>query len=74
MYSSSQSIASQIPLLRHIITVDGKPTTWSEFPKGVIVHTMTSVEAMGAKAENSMYTSLTDPFICLCSIIFLEIK
>lgn len=47
-----QAIVSQIPRLRHIITVDGKPTTWSEFPKGVIVHTMASVQAMGAKADS----------------------
>ncbi|XP_015273125.1 PREDICTED: long-chain-fatty-acid--CoA ligase 3 [Gekko japonicus] len=52
MQTKLKSIASQLPLLRHIITVDGKPTTWSEFPKGVIVHTMASVQAMGAKAEN----------------------
>ncbi|XP_066477319.1 fatty acid CoA ligase Acsl3 [Tiliqua scincoides] len=51
MQTKLKSIASQIPLLRHIITVDGKPTTWSEFPKGVNVHTMASVQAMGAKAE-----------------------
>nr|XP_056706120.1 fatty acid CoA ligase Acsl3 [Euleptes europaea] len=52
MQTKLKSIASQIPRLRHIITVDGKPTTWAEFPKGVIVHTMTSVQAMGEKAEN----------------------
>ncbi|XP_060098173.1 fatty acid CoA ligase Acsl3 [Heteronotia binoei] len=52
MQTKLKSIATQIPRLRHIITVDGKPTTWSEFPKGVIVHTMLSVQAMGAKAEN----------------------
>lgn len=51
MCSFPQEIVSQVPLLRHIITVDGKPTTWSEFPKGVIVHTMASVQAMGAKAD-----------------------
>uniref|UniRef100_A0A8C9FK97 long-chain-fatty-acid--CoA ligase n=1 Tax=Pavo cristatus TaxID=9049 RepID=A0A8C9FK97_PAVCR len=49
---AAQEIVSQIPRLRHIITVDGKPTTWSEFPKGVIVHTMASVQAMGAKADS----------------------
>uniref|UniRef100_A0A8D0L2I5 long-chain-fatty-acid--CoA ligase n=1 Tax=Sphenodon punctatus TaxID=8508 RepID=A0A8D0L2I5_SPHPU len=52
MQTKLKDIVSQIPLLRHIITVDGKPTTWSEFPKGIIVHTMASVQAMGAKAEN----------------------
>ncbi|XP_044288693.1 long-chain-fatty-acid--CoA ligase 3 [Varanus komodoensis] len=52
MQTRLKSIASQVPLLRHIITVDGKPTSWSEFPKGVIVHTMASVEAMGEKMEN----------------------
>ncbi|XP_053162717.1 fatty acid CoA ligase Acsl3 isoform X2 [Hemicordylus capensis] len=52
MQTKLKSIASQLPLLRHIITVDGKPTTWAEFPKGVIVHTMASVQAMGVKTEN----------------------
>ncbi|XP_043377698.1 long-chain-fatty-acid--CoA ligase 3 isoform X4 [Chelonia mydas] len=52
MQTKLKEIVSQVPLLRHIITVDGKPTTWSEFPKGVIVHTMASVQAMGAKADN----------------------
>ncbi|XP_041270409.1 long-chain-fatty-acid--CoA ligase 3 isoform X2 [Onychostruthus taczanowskii] len=51
MQTKLKEIVSQVPLLRHIITVDGKPTTWSEFPKGVIVHTMASVQAMGAKAD-----------------------
>ncbi|NWS23113.1 ACSL3 ligase, partial [Pachyramphus minor] len=51
MQTKLKEIVSQVPLLRHIITVDGKPTMWSEFPKGVIVHTMASVQAMGAKAD-----------------------
>uniref|UniRef100_A0A7N9CAU2 long-chain-fatty-acid--CoA ligase n=1 Tax=Macaca fascicularis TaxID=9541 RepID=A0A7N9CAU2_MACFA len=46
-----KDIVSLVPCLRHIITVDGKPPTWSEFPKGVIVHTMAAVEALGAKAS-----------------------
>lgn len=54
-----QEIVSQVPLLRHIITVDGKPTTWSEFPKGVIVHTMASVQAMGAKADTGRFSLLS---------------
>ncbi|EPY79444.1 long-chain-fatty-acid--CoA ligase 3 isoform 2 [Camelus ferus] len=45
-----KDIVSLVPRLRHIITVDGKPPTWSEFPKGVIVHTMAAVQALGAKA------------------------
>ncbi|XP_072817839.1 fatty acid CoA ligase Acsl3 isoform X2 [Vicugna pacos] len=45
-----KDIVSLVPCLRHIITVDGKPPTWSEFPKGVIVHTMAAVQALGAKA------------------------
>ncbi|XP_042709518.1 fatty acid CoA ligase Acsl3 isoform X2 [Chrysemys picta bellii] len=52
MQTKLKEIVSQVPLLRHIITVDGKPTTWAEFPKGIIVHTMASVQAMGAKADN----------------------
>ncbi|XP_065786538.1 fatty acid CoA ligase Acsl3 isoform X2 [Muntiacus reevesi] len=46
-----KDIVSLVPRLRHIITVDGKPPTWSEFPKGVIVHTMAAVQALGAKAS-----------------------
>ncbi|XP_064142712.1 fatty acid CoA ligase Acsl3 isoform X3 [Loxodonta africana] len=46
-----KDIVSLVPRLRHIITVDGKPPTWSEFPKGVIVHTMAAVQALGAKAD-----------------------
>lgn len=47
-----QDIVSLVPRLRHIVTVDGKPPTWSEFPKGVIVHTMAAVQALGAKASS----------------------
>ncbi|XP_036713037.1 long-chain-fatty-acid--CoA ligase 3 [Balaenoptera musculus] len=46
-----KDIVSLVPCLRHIITVDGKPPAWSEFPKGVIVHTMAAVQALGAKAS-----------------------
>uniref|UniRef100_A0A287B8R8 long-chain-fatty-acid--CoA ligase n=1 Tax=Sus scrofa TaxID=9823 RepID=A0A287B8R8_PIG len=46
-----KDIVSLVPRLRHIITVDGKPPAWSEFPKGVIVHTMAAVQALGAKAS-----------------------
>ncbi|XP_051009970.1 fatty acid CoA ligase Acsl3 [Acomys russatus] len=46
-----KDIVSLVPRLRHIITVDGKPPTWSEFPKGVIVHTMAAVQALGVKAN-----------------------
>lgn len=63
MFEFLQEIVSQIPRLRHIITVDGKPTTWSEFPKGVIVHTMASVQAMGAKADSGRLPFLSVWFI-----------
>ncbi|OBS76861.1 hypothetical protein A6R68_16685 [Neotoma lepida] len=46
-----KDIVSLVPRLRHIITVDGKPPAWSEFPKGVIVHTMAAVQALGVKAS-----------------------
>nr|XP_012603981.1 long-chain-fatty-acid--CoA ligase 3-like [Microcebus murinus] len=49
-----KDIVSLVPRLRHIITVDGKPPSWSEFPKGVIVHTMAAVQALGAKASMGM--------------------
>ncbi|XP_023578827.1 long-chain-fatty-acid--CoA ligase 3 [Octodon degus] len=47
-----KDIVSLVPRLRHIITVDGKPPTWSEFPKGIVVHTMATVQALGAKASS----------------------
>ena len=53
-----QDIVSLVPRLRHIITVDGKPPTWSEFPRGVIVHTMAAVQALGAKASVGMWRVL----------------
>uniref|UniRef100_A0A9L0TSB0 long-chain-fatty-acid--CoA ligase n=1 Tax=Equus caballus TaxID=9796 RepID=A0A9L0TSB0_HORSE len=46
-----KGVVSTVPRLRHIITVDGKPPAWAEFPKGVIVHTMAAVQALGAKAS-----------------------
>lgn len=67
--SFPQAIVSQVPLLRHIITVDGKPTTWSEFPKGVIVHTMASVQAMGAKADTGRLSLL---FLWITSLVVLH--
>ncbi|XP_008591868.1 PREDICTED: long-chain-fatty-acid--CoA ligase 3 isoform X2 [Galeopterus variegatus] len=51
LHTKLKDIVSLVPRLRHIITVDGKPPTWSEFPKGVIVHTMAAVQALGAKAS-----------------------
>lgn len=58
-----QDIVSLAPRLRHIITVDGKPPTWSEFPKGVIVHTMAAVQALGAKASTGT-SQLPVPSMC----------
>ena len=60
-----QGVVSTVPRLRHIITVDGKPPAWAEFPKGVIVHTMAAVQALGAKASvgMSLRTSCSDPVL-----------
>ncbi|KFO20142.1 Long-chain-fatty-acid--CoA ligase 3 [Fukomys damarensis] len=44
-----KDIVSLVPRLRHIITVDGKPPAWSEVPKGIVVHTMATVQALGTK-------------------------
>uniref|UniRef100_A0A098LXI3 long-chain-fatty-acid--CoA ligase n=1 Tax=Hypsiglena sp. JMG-2014 TaxID=1550645 RepID=A0A098LXI3_9SAUR len=55
-------IVSQVPLLHHIITVDdGKPTSWSDLPKGVIVQTMSSVQAIGEKTENTSFKQKLKP-------------
>lgn len=74
MLVSFQDIVSLVPRLRHIITVDGKPPAWSEFPKGVIVHTMAAVQALGAKASvgtwwfpTSLCTFCSDHVLQKCS-------
>ena len=62
-----QDIVSLVPRLRHIITVDRKPPAWSEFPKGVIVHTMTAVQALGVKANMGMLCA-HHSMCALCSL------
>ncbi|KAM6177791.1 fatty acid CoA ligase Acsl3 isoform 2-T2 [Rhynchocyon petersi] len=51
LHTKLKDIVSLVPRLRHIITVDGTPPSWSEFPKAVIVHTMAAVQALGSKAS-----------------------
>ena len=69
-----QDIVSLVPRLRHIITVDGKPPTWSEFPKGVIVHTMAAVQALGAKASVGMWRVLASLLFLVLSILLRLLK
>ncbi|XP_078064966.1 long-chain-fatty-acid--CoA ligase 3a isoform X1 [Mustelus asterias] len=47
-----KEILLNVPKLQHIIIVDDKPTAWSEYPRGIMVHNMAAVEALGAKPEN----------------------
>ncbi|KAM4770715.1 fatty acid CoA ligase Acsl3 [Rhinophrynus dorsalis] len=44
-----KAILPQVPLLRHIILVDGTSTQQADFPKTIKVHTIASVQALGAK-------------------------
>ena len=72
MFVFLQDIVSLVPRLRHIITVDRKPPTWSEFPKGVIVHTMTAVQALGVKANMGMLC-VHHSICALCALCSLEL-
>lgn len=47
-----KEILLHVPKLQHIIIVDDKTTAWADYPRGIMVHNMTGVEALGAKPEN----------------------
>ncbi|CAJ0950652.1 unnamed protein product [Ranitomeya imitator] len=51
-----KSILPQVPLLRHIIIVDGSSTT-TEYPNNITVHSMTAVQALGARQANKQQSS-----------------
>ncbi|XP_041119095.1 long-chain-fatty-acid--CoA ligase 3-like isoform X2 [Polyodon spathula] len=52
LQSRLKAILLQVPRLQHIIIVDDKPTAWADFPRGVTVHSMATVQALGAKTQN----------------------
>uniref|UniRef100_A0A8B9HXT5 long-chain-fatty-acid--CoA ligase n=1 Tax=Astyanax mexicanus TaxID=7994 RepID=A0A8B9HXT5_ASTMX len=53
MQSRLKEIVLDVPRLQHIILVDRKPTSWPGLPRGIQVHSMASVQDLGAKPENS---------------------
>lgn len=52
MQSRLKEIVLDVPRLQHIILVDRKPTSWPGLPRGIQVHSMASVQELGAKPEN----------------------
>uniref|UniRef100_W5K1X0 long-chain-fatty-acid--CoA ligase n=1 Tax=Astyanax mexicanus TaxID=7994 RepID=W5K1X0_ASTMX len=52
MQSRLKEIVLDVPRLQHIILVDRKPTSWPGLPRGIQVHSMASVQDLGAKPEN----------------------
>ncbi|NP_001090679.1 long-chain-fatty-acid--CoA ligase 3 [Xenopus tropicalis] len=48
-----KAILPQVPLLRHIILVDGMGAQQTDFPKNITVHSMGAVQAFGAKQLNT---------------------
>ncbi|XP_028650241.1 long-chain-fatty-acid--CoA ligase 3a [Erpetoichthys calabaricus] len=52
LQSRLKAILLQVPRLQHIIIVDEKPMSWTDYPKGIMIHSMTSVQTLGSKPEN----------------------
>ncbi|XP_006033622.1 long-chain-fatty-acid--CoA ligase 4 isoform X1 [Alligator sinensis] len=50
--SKLKTALSEIPRLKHIIYVDKKTISKSEYPEGLEIHSMEMVEELGAKPEN----------------------
>ncbi|XP_039344441.1 long-chain-fatty-acid--CoA ligase 4 isoform X1 [Mauremys reevesii] len=50
--SKLKTALSEIPCLKHIIYVDKKTLNKSEYPEGLEIHSMQTVEELGAKPEN----------------------
>ncbi|XP_048837646.1 long-chain-fatty-acid--CoA ligase 3a isoform X1 [Brienomyrus brachyistius] len=46
------AILPDVPRLEQIIVVDSKPSAWPRLPEGVRVHSMASVQELGARPEN----------------------
>ncbi|KAJ8280358.1 hypothetical protein GJAV_G00053590 [Gymnothorax javanicus] len=50
--SRLKDILHEVPSLKHIIVVDGKSGSGDGFPRNIRVHSMASVQELGAKSEN----------------------
>ncbi|KPP68446.1 acyl-CoA synthetase long-chain family member 3b-like [Scleropages formosus] len=61
--SRLKAILPEVPKLEQIIVVDNKPGTWTDFPKGIRVQSMATVQELGAKPENSFLLFHFPPLI-----------
>uniref|UniRef100_A0A8C9VU24 long-chain-fatty-acid--CoA ligase n=1 Tax=Scleropages formosus TaxID=113540 RepID=A0A8C9VU24_SCLFO len=52
LFQSRLKVSQEVPKLEQIIVVDNKPGTWTDFPKGIRVQSMATVQELGAKPEN----------------------
>ncbi|XP_075797048.1 long-chain-fatty-acid--CoA ligase 4 isoform X2 [Pelodiscus sinensis] len=59
--SKLKTTLSEIPFLKHIIYVDKKTINKSEYPEGLEIHSMQTVEELGAKPENYIFPSTPVP-------------
>ncbi|XP_075717535.1 fatty acid CoA ligase Acsl3 [Rhinoderma darwinii] len=57
LQSKLKNILPQVPLLRHIILVDGGNTQQTAYPNNITVHSMASVQALGARPANKQQPS-----------------
>ncbi|XP_075057950.1 fatty acid CoA ligase Acsl3 isoform X2 [Mixophyes fleayi] len=58
LQSKLKSILPQVPLLKHIILVDGSSTQQTGYPSNITVHSMAAVQALGAKQVNKQSSPL----------------
>ncbi|KAF5892047.1 long-chain-fatty-acid--CoA ligase 3-like, partial [Clarias magur] len=54
LQSRLKEILLEVPRLQHIILVDHKSSTWPNLPRGIQVHSMSTVQELGAKPESLM--------------------
>ncbi|XP_053565934.1 fatty acid CoA ligase Acsl3 [Bombina bombina] len=52
-----KGILPQVPLLRHIILVDGTSSRQTDFPKNITINSMAAVQDLGAKQLNKQHCS-----------------
>ncbi|XP_072263963.1 fatty acid CoA ligase Acsl3 isoform X2 [Pyxicephalus adspersus] len=57
LQSKLKKILPQVPLLRHIILVDGSTSQQSDYPNNITVHSMASVQALGLRQANQHRSS-----------------
>ncbi|KAM4693828.1 fatty acid CoA ligase Acsl3 [Discoglossus pictus] len=57
LHTKLKAILPQVPLLRHIILVDGTSSQQADYPKHITVNSMSAVQALGAKQLNKQHDS-----------------